>query len=122
MNERPDPRQRATAARRARAQRIHELRMRVVAGAVAIFVAAWTGIFVQLASGHDPALSRSAAAVATHTSDPDATTGDTSGATGDSTATVTSSGSTSGEASSGDDGSGSAQTSSAPAAVTTRQS
>jgi hypothetical protein len=40
----------------ARAQRIHLIRRRAVAGAVAVFIAAWGVIGVQLASGNDPAL------------------------------------------------------------------
>jgi hypothetical protein len=38
-------------------QRVHNLRRRLVAGAVALFVVLFGGITVQLASGHDPALS-----------------------------------------------------------------
>jgi hypothetical protein len=49
----------ALAPRRARIRRI---RRSVVALAVALFVAAWSIIFVQLASGHDPALTRSSKA------------------------------------------------------------
>lgn len=41
------------------------LRRRIVAGAVAVFMAAWGTIFVQLASGHDPALAGRATATAT---------------------------------------------------------
>jgi cell division protein FtsN len=56
MPETPDPRQQAADKRRAREQRIRDLRTRVVAVAVALFVAVWTGLYVQLVSGHDPAL------------------------------------------------------------------
>jgi hypothetical protein len=38
-------------------QRVHNLRRRLAAGAVALFVVLFGGITVQLASGHDPALS-----------------------------------------------------------------
>jgi ABC-type transport system substrate-binding protein len=38
-------------------QRVHNLRRRLIAGAVALFVVLFGGITVQLASGHDPALS-----------------------------------------------------------------
>lgn len=38
-------------------QRVHLLRRRLVAAAVALFVVLFGGITVQLASGHDPALS-----------------------------------------------------------------
>jgi hypothetical protein len=67
------PSQAALDARRARAARIHALRLRVVAVGVAIFVAAWVGIFVQLTTGHDPALAKALTPVATQTADPDTT-------------------------------------------------
>jgi hypothetical protein len=43
-----------------RREHIRTIRKRAIAGSVAAFVAAWTAIGVQLASGHDPALSKSA--------------------------------------------------------------
>ena len=43
----------AVAARRARVRRI---RARVAAGATALFIALFSGLYVQLASGNDPAL------------------------------------------------------------------
>ena len=70
MNESTTPH---AAARLARERRIHALRMRVVAIAVALFLAAWAGLFVQLISGHDPALASSTTAVATQSADPSAT-------------------------------------------------
>ena len=42
-----------------RRRRVKLIRKRVVAGAVALFVAVFGGITAQLASGHDPALSAS---------------------------------------------------------------
>ncbi|MDX6721152.1 MAG: hypothetical protein QOJ63_3406 [Solirubrobacteraceae bacterium] len=71
-----DPRQRAATARRARARRIQAVRMRVAAMAVALFVAAWSGIFVQLVSGDDPALAKDLAPVATQSADPQPTSSD----------------------------------------------
>ncbi len=56
MTEIPDPRQQAADKRRAREQRIRDLRTRVVAVAVALFVAVWAGLYLQLVSGNDPAL------------------------------------------------------------------
>lgn len=50
------------AARRARVQRI---RMRVAAGAAAVFVAVFGGLYGQLRSGNDPALAKSATATTT---------------------------------------------------------
>jgi hypothetical protein len=41
----------------ARANRIRLIRRRATAGAVAVFAAVWGVIGIQLASGHDPALS-----------------------------------------------------------------
>jgi hypothetical protein len=37
-------------------QRVHNLRRRVIAASVALFVGLFSGITIQLASGHDPAL------------------------------------------------------------------
>jgi cytoskeletal protein RodZ len=55
---RPD--KNAMAARKvaARKRRVVVLRRRVVALAVAVFLAVWGVIFVQLAAGHDPALTK----------------------------------------------------------------
>ena len=48
-----------------RKRRVQLIRSRVVAGAVALFVGVFGGITAQLASGHDPALSKSASASTT---------------------------------------------------------
>ena len=69
------PRQQAADKRRAREQRIRDLRRRVVAVAVALFVAAWGGLYIQLVSGHDPALASETAPV-TQAADPEAVTDD----------------------------------------------
>jgi hypothetical protein len=37
-------------------QRVHDLRRRLIAASVALFLVLFSGITVQLASGHDPAL------------------------------------------------------------------
>jgi hypothetical protein len=42
-------------------QRVHNLRRRAIAASVALFVALFSGIGIQLASGHDPALKASSA-------------------------------------------------------------
>jgi hypothetical protein len=110
-----DARERAAAARAARAQRIHAARMRVAALAVALFVAAWTGIFLQLVSGHDPALAKDLAPVATQSADPQPTTSDWS-ADGSSRGTAATDG-----AAAAADGSTASQAA-APATVTTAQS
>ena len=51
----------ALAARR---RRIHTIRTRVAAGAAALFIALFSGLYIQMASGHDPALPASSAQVA----------------------------------------------------------
>ncbi len=48
----------------ARRRRIQTIRARVAAGAVALFIALFGGLYVQMASGNDPALSASSAQVA----------------------------------------------------------
>jgi hypothetical protein len=62
----PDPRSLA-ARRRAR---IDALRMRVAALTVAGFLVIWAGLFVQLASGHDPGLNDGAGAAVVQSADP----------------------------------------------------
>jgi hypothetical protein len=52
----------AIAARRARVRRI---RARVTAGAIALFIAAFSGLYVQMTSGNDPVLGAESAQVAT---------------------------------------------------------
>jgi hypothetical protein len=59
-----------SAARLARERRLHVLRVRIAAFAVAIFVAVWAGLFVQLVSGDDPALAGDLESVATQSTDP----------------------------------------------------
>lgn len=46
---------------RARRRRVARIRRRVIGGASGLFVAATAAIVVQLVTGHDPALARSAA-------------------------------------------------------------
>ena len=61
----------AVAARRAR---IRRLRARVAAGATALFLALFSGLYVQMATGNDPALGAESAQVATMDSAPMTTT------------------------------------------------
>ena len=63
----------ALAARRARVRR---LRARVAAGATALFLALFSGLYVQMATGNDPALGAESAqfATTTGTSSTDTTT------------------------------------------------
>ena len=48
-------------------QRVHNLRRRLIAACVALFIALFGGITVQLASGHDPALKSSSATATSST-------------------------------------------------------
>ena len=61
----------AVAARRARVRRI---RGRIAAAATALFLALFSGLYVQMATGNDPALGAESAQVATATSSSDDTT------------------------------------------------
>lgn len=65
---RPDGRAIAGERLRARRRRVTRLRKRVIATALVTFVALWAVTFVQLVSGHDPALSQKSAAVTSTTS------------------------------------------------------
>lgn len=57
----------AVNVRRARIARVRMIRHRVVAGALALFVATWVLITLMLVTGHDPALARQASAKAAAT-------------------------------------------------------
>ena len=57
-NQAPSPR------RLDRRSRIAALRRRALGVAVAVFVAAWIALFIQLTSGHDPALAKQSASSA----------------------------------------------------------
>jgi hypothetical protein len=53
-----------------RRARVREIRKRVVAGALALFILVFSGITVQLAAGNDPALSKPTAKATTTSSTP----------------------------------------------------
>ncbi|MGA2926123.1 MAG: hypothetical protein ABSG43_09030 [Solirubrobacteraceae bacterium] len=111
-----DGRARGQAIRQARASRVRMIRRRVIAGAVALFVATWLMIAVALASGHDPALSAKTTTVAapgTGTSTTDATAASDQTSTGTTTTTTGSTGSTA---------SGSSSSNGTTSSVTTRAS
>jgi len=75
----------AADKRQARVQRIRDLRVQVAAIAVALFICAWAGLYIQLVSGNDPALAGTVAPVS-QPADPDATDdGSDDGASDDST-------------------------------------
>jgi hypothetical protein len=92
----PDPKARTRidgqAIRAARARRTRMIRHRVILGALALFVATWFLIAVALASGHDPALSKSTATTATTTVIPTTTTTAQTSTTAQSTTSDQSSG------------------------------
>ena len=110
------------AAMRRRARRIR----RLVAGlAVATFTAAFLAVYVQLASGHDPALSAAAkrsSTSAAHQSGAAHQSSNTARESSGSSASESSGSSASGGESSASSSSGSGESSSAPSAVTTAQS
>jgi hypothetical protein len=121
--------QRKLALRR-RARRI---RRSVAAITVAVFLVAFVGIYVQLASGHDPALTanekkRSSAALAAAGESSAPVSTSSSGASPSATGEASESGSASGESSSSasestsSDSESSAGESSGPSSVTTSQS
>jgi hypothetical protein len=58
----------------ARVNRIRLIRKRVIGGAVALFVAVWGVIGIQLASGNDPALSKTSSTNPSTTSSSASTT------------------------------------------------
>jgi hypothetical protein len=60
MNPEPTPVERARALRAQRHRRIALIRKRVTALSVAGFIAVFSTIYVQMAAGHDPALSTKA--------------------------------------------------------------
>ena len=122
-----DPKTLARIRRDAMRLRARRIRRSVTGLALALFTAAFVGIYVQLASGHDPALSKrqaTASTAAKSETESSTSSGETasseSSSSGESTGSETSgSASSSGESSS--TGSEEATTES-PSAVTTRQS
>lgn len=77
MTPSPSARSQGAALRQARHARTRGIRRRVVAGALALFIATWLLITITLASGNDPALAANAAkaaATTTSTSTPATTT------------------------------------------------
>lgn len=114
------------AIREARAARTRSIRRRVIAGAVAVFLATWVWIAVVLISGHDPALASHVTTTAqvssqsgANSSSSRAVTTGTSSSTG-STASTGSTGSTGSTASTGT--TGSTGSTGSVSSVTTHQS
>jgi hypothetical protein len=88
----------AIAIRQLRRARVRMIRRRVIAGALALFVATWLLITLLLVTGHDPALAGQTTAAKTvtrATTSSAGTTTSSAGATTSSAATSSSSGATS---------------------------
>jgi hypothetical protein len=123
-----DPKTLARIRRDSMRQRARRIRRSVAGLTLALFTAAFVGIYVQLASGHDPALSKHQTAAATATkseSESSTSSGETTSSESSSTGSEESTGSatTGGEESSGESSAtGSEETTESPSAVTTRQS
>jgi hypothetical protein len=99
-------------------RRARRIRAGVIALAIAIFLLAFTGIYTQLATGHDPALSKSTRKTATSTSQ--GSQSSASQSQGSSASATEAQGSESGEAQGSE--SGEAEPQSSPSAVRTSQS
>lgn len=106
----PDRAAYGASLRRARAERVRMIRRRVIAGALALFVAVWLFITLMLVNGHDPALAGQTASTATTAAKTTSTT--SSPATTSTTSSPATTSSTSGSGSSGSSGTTSAVTSS----------
>jgi cytoskeletal protein RodZ len=95
----PDPagtRARGQAIRQSRLARARTLRRRIIAGAVALFVASWLLITIVLVSGHDPALAKNASATtAASTQSSSASTGTSDTSSSQNSGSSSSSGETS---------------------------
>jgi len=104
---------RGQAMRAARLARVRMIRRRIIAGALAIFVASWLLITIVLVSGNDPALAKHSSATTVASSSPSSSS--SSGSSSDSSSN-SSSQSTGSSSSSSDPGSGTVSS------VTTSQS
>ena len=60
-----DPRELGRRKLAARRERTHRIRVGVAAAAASTFIALFSGLYVQMASGHDPALGSSGASSST---------------------------------------------------------
>jgi hypothetical protein len=78
----------AVAARRAHVRR---LRARIAASATALFLALFSGLYIQMATGNDPALGAESAQVATTTTTASDSGDDTSSGTEEESAPMTTS-------------------------------
>jgi hypothetical protein len=96
-----EPRARGQAMRSARLARVRMIRRRIVAGSLALFVAAWLLISIVLVSGHDPALAAKSSSASTAASGTTTTTTTTADSTPTTTADSTSTSNASSSSNSG---------------------
>jgi hypothetical protein len=82
-------RARGRAVRQARLMRARSLRQRLIAGGLALFVAAWLAITLALITGHDPALAKRVASTASAASGTTTASGSTPATTAASTPATT---------------------------------
>jgi cytoskeletal protein RodZ len=113
-SEQLDPRALARSRRSAMRRRVHRIRRAVVGFAAALFAVAFLAVYVQLASGHDPALSAKKGTTTT----PTATTSSTPTTSSESSA----SSSSASAGSSGESSSSGTESTQGTSAVTTSQS
>jgi cytoskeletal protein RodZ len=81
-NDRAQARARGQAIRQERLARARSLRRRIIAGALALFVASWLLITIVLVSGHDPALAKNSTATTASSTPSTTTSSDTSSSQG----------------------------------------
>jgi cytoskeletal protein RodZ len=74
---------------RAYRRRLWRIRKRLIVTAIVLFAVLWSVIFVQLVSGHDPALAKKSAAATSSTSSAATSSGTTSSGTGTTSAVTT---------------------------------
>ena len=117
-----DGRALAAAKREQMRLRARRIRRTVATGGAGLFATAFLGIYVQLASGHDPALTAAAAKRAAAETAATASTAGTSSGSGSSEESSSSSGSETSSSSGTSESSSSATESSSPSSVTTSQS
>lgn len=92
-------RARGQAMRQTRLARARALRRRIIAGALALFVASWLLIAIVLVSGHDPALAKNSSAsttAATTSAGTASTSSNTSSSSSDTSSSSQNGGSSSG--------------------------
>jgi hypothetical protein len=85
MTSEPTPNERARRLRAERRSRITAIRRRVAVVSLTAFIALFSTIYIQMAAGHDPALSQKGKSAATQTKSSSSSSSTTSDATRDGT-------------------------------------